>query len=116
MMRRGRQMASGTLNGAVIVSLFASFLIGCPADAQSVSKTVAVGGVLKLSHYASVNPDCSPLGMPVVRLSFAPRHGVITTVKRSDFSHFSAAHYDRCNSRRVLGVSAEYRPTRGFTG
>jgi hypothetical protein len=30
------------------------------------------------------------------------------------FAHFTA--YPVCNSRRVAGVSAEYRPQRGFAG
>jgi hypothetical protein len=89
---------------------------GSVAYAQSVSKTVAAGGVFKLGHYASVNPDCSPLGMPVVRLSAAPTHGVVRTVKTSAFSRFTKAPFDQCNSRRVPGVSVEYRPERGFAG
>jgi hypothetical protein len=89
---------------------------GSIARAQGITKTVASGGVLKLGHYTSVNPDCSLLGMPVVRVSVAPMHGVVRTMKTSDFSHFAAAAFDRCNTRRVAGVSVEYRPERGFAG
>jgi hypothetical protein len=109
-------MVGRVLKGSTIVALLAGFAGGSVADAQNVSKTVAAGGVLKLSHYASVNPDCSNLSMPIVRVSAAPTHGFVRTIKKSDFSHFAAAPYDRCNSRRVAGVSAEYRPERGFTG
>jgi hypothetical protein len=100
---------------STIAALVALFATGSVADAQSVSKTVAAGGVLKLAHYASVNPDCSSLGMPVVRLSVPPTHGVVRTIKTSDFSHFSGA-FDQCNARRVAGMSVEYRPERGFAG
>jgi hypothetical protein len=100
---------------SAIGALVALFATGSVADAQSASRTVAAGGVLKLAHYASVNPDCSSLGMPVVRLSVPPTHGVVTTIKTSGFSHFSG-RFDQCNARRVAGISVEYRPERGFAG
>jgi hypothetical protein len=98
-----------------IGALAALFATGSVADAQSANRTVAVGGVLKVGHYASVNPDCSLLGMPVVRLSVPPTHGVVRTVKKSGFSRFSGP-FAQCNARRVAGVSVEYRPERGFAG
>ena len=109
-------MVSRILNASTIVALFVGLQSGSVAHAQSVSKTVAAGGLLKLGHYASVNADCSLLGMPVVRPSAAPTHGVVRTVKTSAFSHFTGAPFDQCNSRRVPGVSVEYRPERGFAG
>jgi hypothetical protein len=99
----------------MILALLAWFASGSVAGAQTITKTVSAAGVLKLSHYASVNPDCSVLGMPVVRISTAPTHGVVRTLKTSAFSNFTAP-FDRCNTRRVAGVSAEYRPERGFVG
>lgn len=109
-------MVSRVLKCLTIVALFAWFASGSIAGAQGISKTVAAGGVLKLGHYTSVNPDCSLLGMPVVRVSVAPMHGVVRTMKTSDFSHFSGAAFDRYNTRRIAGVSVEYRPERGFAG
>ena len=109
-------MVSRILNASTIVALFVGLQSGSVAHAQSVSKTVAAGGLLKLGHYASVNADCSLLGMPVIRLSAAPTHGVVRTVKTSAFSHFTGAPFDQCNSSRVPGVSVEYRPERGFAG
>jgi len=53
--------------------------------------------------------------MPVVRLSVAPTHGVVRTMKTSDFGRFSA-RFDQCNARRVAGVSVKYQPERGFAG
>jgi hypothetical protein len=91
------------------------FSLSSAAQSQTANKTVAVGGVLKVAHYASVNPDCSPLGMPVVRVSVPPTHGVVRTVKSSGFSHYSSP-FDQCNARRVAGVSVEYRPKRNFAG
>ena len=104
-------MVSRVLKCLTIIALFAWFASGSIAGAQGISKTVAAGGVLKLGHYTSVNPDCSLLGMPVVRVSVALMHGVVRTMKTSDFSHFSAAAFDRCNTRRrrVSGVSTRKR-------
>jgi hypothetical protein len=98
-------MVSRILKGSMIVALFVGLQSGSVAYAQSVSKTVAAGGVLKLGHYASVNPDCSPLGMPVVRLSAAPTHGVVRTVKTSAFSHFTGAP-------SISATPGEYRACR----
>jgi hypothetical protein len=109
-------MASRVLKCLTIFALFAWFTGGSVAGAQGISKTVAAGGVLKLGHYTSVNPDCSLLGMPVVRVSAVPMHGIVRTMKTSGFSHFSAGAFDRCNTRRVAGVSVEYRPEKGFAG
>jgi len=100
---------------STIAGLIAFFATCSVADAQGANRTVAVGGVLKVGHYASVNPDCSPLGMPVVRLSVPPTHGVVRTIQTSGFSHFSGP-FAQCDARRVAGVSVEYRPERGFAG
>jgi hypothetical protein len=90
-------------------------LLGSAAGAQTASRTVAAGGVLKVGHFANVNPDCSPVGVTVVRLSAPPKHGVVRTASTMGFAHF-AGTFEICNSRRVAGVSVEYRPDRGFTG
>ena len=79
-------MASRVLKCSTILALLAWFASGSVAGAQIVSKTVAAGRVLKLGHYATVNPDCSVLGMPVVRISTSPTHGVVKTMKTSGFS------------------------------
>jgi hypothetical protein len=96
----GAVLASRVLKCSTILAL-AWFASGSVAGAQIISKTVATGGVLKVGHYATVNPDCSVLGMPVVRISTAPTHGVVKTMKTSGFSHFTAP-FDRCNTRRIV--------------
>jgi hypothetical protein len=101
--------------GDVYAVVALSLSLCSAAEAESVSKTVAAGGELRVAHYASVNPDCSSSGMPVVRLSAAPTHGVVSTMRTSGFSHCSGT-FDQCNSRRVAGVSVDYRPEKGFVG
>jgi hypothetical protein len=110
------KVACPTPNVPAIVALSAVFaLMAGSARADNISKTVAANGVLVVAHYAQVNPDCSSMGMPVVRLSAAPSHGVVRTIKTSGFSRFTGS-YENCNSRRVAGVTAEYRPERAFVG
>jgi hypothetical protein len=106
-------MVNRVLGIFTVTALCASF--GSAAQAQSISKTVAAGGVLEVGHYANVNPDCSPVGIAVVRLSPPAMHGVVRTIKTTGFANFTGT-FEICNSRRVLGVSVEYRPERGFTG
>jgi hypothetical protein len=83
-------------------------------NTEEIRKTAAAGGVLILAHYASVNPDCTSKGKVVVRLVNAPAHGSIALKQGSDFTTFSGAK--QCNVRKVEGVTAVYRPDRGFVG
>lgn len=109
-------MACGNLNFQTFFGLSAGLaLLSGPAVAQSASRTVAENGALVLGHYAQVNPDCSSMGIPVVRISAPPAHGVVSTAKGSGFSLFHGA-YQNCSSRRVAGVTAQYGPERGFVG
>jgi len=98
------------------VSLLTACLIGFAADAQTFNKSMVAGGALKLGHYASVNPDCTSKGKTVVRLSVAPTHGTIRLREGKDFSFFNSPLQQPCNTRRVEGVTVEYRPEHGFIG
>jgi hypothetical protein len=127
-MKAGRGVATrhGTVRGAArvtsrrfqTITATASFLlaslIGFDASAQTYNKTMVAGGALALGHYASVNPDCSSKGKTTVRLSSAPAHGSVRLREGRGFSFFQS--YQQCNSRRVEGVTVEYRPERGFLG
>src|SRR5208282_4594117 len=61
-----------------------------------------------------VNPDCTTPGKTFVRVSRSPSHGVITMHEGVGFAYF--AKQPECNSRKVLGVTVEYVPARGYTG
>ena len=129
-MKAGHGVATrhGTVRGAARVasrfqtitataSLLLASLIGFDASAQTYitsNKTMVAGGALALGHYASVNPDCSSKGKTTVRLSSAPAHGSVRLREGRGFSFFQG--YQQCNSRRVEGVTVEYRPERGFLG
>jgi hypothetical protein len=76
---------------------------------------VAAGAVLTLGHYASANPDCTSRGKTVVRVETVPMHGSVHMVETTGFSHFTE-NYESCNSRRIAGVTVQYRPQRGYIG
>jgi hypothetical protein len=76
---------------------------------------MAAGTVLTLGHYASANLDCTSRGKTVVRVEAAPMHGSVHVVETTGYSNFTA-NYEICNSRRIAGVTVQYRPQRGFTG
>jgi DNA-binding transcriptional regulator YhcF (GntR family) len=102
-------MRSGTL-----VAALASLMIASAAEAQSESKAVASGGVLRLAHFASVNPDYTSRGITVVRVTDAPSHGSVQTRRERGFTTFRKQ--TQCDVRRVDGVTVEYRPERGYLG
>jgi hypothetical protein len=91
-------------------------LIGFDASAQTYNKTMVAGGAIALGHFASVNPDCSSKGKTTVRLTSAPAHGSVQLREGRAFAFFEGSGYQQCNSRRVEGVTVEYRPERGFVG
>jgi hypothetical protein len=80
-----------------------------------VNKSVAAGSVLLLGHFASVNPDCSPLGRTIVRISNAPAHGAVFLREGRGFSVFRGG-FEHCSAVKVEGVSAIYRPQHGYIG
>jgi hypothetical protein len=83
-------------------------------DSKSYTKTATAGGVLVLGHYASVNPDCTSRGKTVVRVQKTPAHGAVVLTPGRGFTSFS--HATQCNARSVEGVTAAYRPERGYVG
>jgi hypothetical protein len=96
------------------VVLSASLVIASTAKAQSDSRTMASGQVLRLGHFSNVNPDCTSKGTTTVRISSAPTHGVVRMRTESAFSNF--ATQKQCETRKVHGVTVEYMPEHGYLG
>jgi hypothetical protein len=85
--------------------------------AQSATKYAASGLRLKLTFFASSNPDCSNVGRPTIRITRAPEHGRVTVTQTSDFPNFSVSNIrNQCNHRRVAGAAIYYVSRHGFTG
>jgi hypothetical protein len=98
-------------------ALMVLLISGTAAQAQDVSRTVPSGKNQRIDFLASVNPDCSSIGIPTVRLLEGPDNGVVTTDKAKDFLPFPKGNIrSRCNGRRVAGLKLFYQSTTEFFG
>ena len=107
MTRRRRQ-------SGIWVALLVSLIIASAAEAQSDSRTMASGQVLRLGHFSNVNPDCTSKGTTTVRISNPPAHGVVRMRTELAFSNF--ATQKQCEARKVHGVTVEYLAEHGYLG
>jgi hypothetical protein len=72
---------------------------------------------LRLGHFADLNPDCSPIGEPAVRLTKPADHGAVTVRAGEGYTNFAPANSrNHCNYRPTPGVNAIYTAERGYTG
>jgi hypothetical protein len=99
-----------------VAILIAALAFGSSA-AQAQSYNVASGQSVKLWFFATVNPDCTPAGVPRVRVKAHPQHGRVTIGQKRDFVHFQPSNVrSACNTRRVLGTEVRYYAQRGYVG
>src|SRR5262245_16455557 len=83
------------------------------AQAQYANRIAASGKQIKLSFFAAVNPDCSAMGDPTVRITQDAEHGRVTTPSGRDFPSFSEPNVRTvCNTRRVQGRIVSYTSER----
>ena len=100
----------------LLPGLLAAAALCGPALADE-TRIVPSGTNQQIDFFASVNPDCSSPGLPVVRLVDGPQAGTITTDKGRDFMAFARGNpRSSCNKRRVAGVKMFYRSPKGFMG
>jgi hypothetical protein len=75
------------------------------------------GKPLKMGNYYSINPDCSSLGQPTVRVAEQPKHGRLEISQTTDFPYFSEGNVRHaCNTRRVPVMQMTYIPDAGYNG
>lgn len=87
------------------------------AHAADQLRTVPSGKDRRIDFFASVNPDCSSMGIPTVRLIEGPSDGVITTDRARDFLPFPRTNIRaKCNGRRVAGLRLLYQSTTEYFG
>jgi hypothetical protein len=87
------------------------------ASAVYLSRSVRVNDSLKGIAYMTLNPDCSPVGYPSVRLVAAPSNGSVSIFKGSAFPVYASTNpRSACILRRRAGTLIEYRPRRNFEG
>lgn len=90
-------------------ALLPLILLAAPALADE-NRFVPSGVNQQIDFFASVSPDCSSAGLPVVRLIEGPYRGVVTTDKGRDFLPFPASNVrHRCNRKRVAGTKLFYK-------
>ena len=102
----------------VLIVLGSAGLQGCQTTGrETVSPVVVAGTPLRLGHFADLNPDCSPIGEPTVRVTKPPDHGAVTLRAGEGYTNFVAANpRNHCNYRPTVGVNAIYTAERGYTG
>jgi hypothetical protein len=101
---------------ATPLSLLLLLIAAGPAAADEM-KTVPSGANQQIDFFASVNPDCSSIGRPTVRLVEGPSKGTVTTDKGRDFMAFPQSNVRHmCNRRRVAGTKLFYKSQPGFLG
>jgi hypothetical protein len=102
----------------VLVVLSAAGLLGCQTTGSRTVSPVAVAGLpLRLGHFANLNPDCSPIGEPDVRVVKLADHGVVAVRAGDGYTNFVQANpRNHCNYRPTPGVNVTYTAERGYTG
>lgn len=84
---------------------------------QSLDRTVLAGRTTKIDSAHALNPDCSVMGVPEIRITAPPAHG--TAIVRKAPSYTTFAQSDQrfaCNTRATMGVELLYRPQAGYVG
>jgi hypothetical protein len=113
----------------VIFLLAALLLGGCnsgprvsvSADGSeaTMSKTITVlpGQTVKISTFGAVNPDCTPAGEGVYRLTQRPAQGRVDARREMVFPTFRDSNVRaRCNVQRTPGTLVTYRANANAAG
>jgi hypothetical protein len=101
----------------VLLAVTTTLLSATAAQGQTATKYAVSGRPLKLSFFATVNPDCSSVGQTTIRLTRAPEHGRVSVTQTMDFPNFAPSNVRfACNRRRVAGATINYVSQRGFVG
>jgi hypothetical protein len=100
------------------LALGAAALSACQTiGGQALSPVAIAGTPLRLGHFASLNPDCSPLGEPVVRVTKPADHGFVAVQAAEGYTNYVAANpREHCNYSPTRGTNAIYTSQRGYLG
>lgn len=88
------------------------------ADGTRTMKTNALaasGERTRIGRDWSLNPDCSMLALPKVRVIEAPKHGKIEVSAEGIFP-YATGYYKKCNTTKVRGTAEYYTSNKGFVG
>jgi len=86
-------------------------------SATDVARVVPTDQKRRIDFLRAIYPDCSVIGIPIVRVVDEPRNGKLAVEKDAGFSNFPAndQRYE-CNKRKSDGVAVVYEPDPGFAG
>ena len=85
--------------------------------ASLINKVAIANQPLQVAYVDELNPDCSIVGIPAVRILEQPKSGKLDIEKGSGFSHFPTTNTRfKCNSERSNGAVITYTPNPGYTG
>jgi Domain of Unknown Function with PDB structure (DUF3857)/Transglutaminase-like superfamily len=88
-----------------------------PAPILELSRVAVAGQQLRVAFLYDLNPDCSLIGIPTVRIVEEPKSGLVKVDKDAGFPGFPANNPRfKCNSARTDGAVIYYTPNTGFTG
>jgi hypothetical protein len=89
-----------------------------PPPAITVLSRVAIADKpLEVAFLYDINPDCSVIGVPTVRIVEKPKSGQVTIENGTGFPAFPSTNSrSKCNQSRNDGAIISYIPDPGYTG
>jgi hypothetical protein len=88
-----------------------------PPAITVVSRVAIADKPLQLAFLYDMNPDCSVIGVPTVRIVEQPKSGKATIENGTGFPAFPASNpRSKCNQSRSDGAIISYTPDPGYTG
>lgn len=123
---------SSTRPLAALVALASLGLIGCVAQTPAGKDTPGIDGprpggyslawaeetragrAVVIYQTTSINPDCTPAGIPPVKVVSGPSHGKVGFRRKPILPNVSSK--SKCYHVQVPGIEATYTPDPGFVG
>jgi hypothetical protein len=88
-----------------------------PPPITEVTRVAIADQTLQVVFLYDINPDCSVIGLPSVRIVEQPKSGKVAVEKGTGFPAFPANNSRfKCNSNRAEGMIISYTPNPGYTG
>jgi hypothetical protein len=87
------------------------------AVARPIVRGAESGKRQEISYGMSVNPDCTSIGVDIMKVVKAPAHGQITVEQGQEYPNFlpeNVRHH--CNSEKLAATIAYYTSEPGFVG
>lgn len=89
----------------------------CRADAGTITRVAPARTEIEAGRYTELNPDCSFVGYPTVRITNGPTHGRVIIRKGKYYPNYSSSNpRNVCNTRRVDATIIKYKSESGYLG